>query len=133
MGQKEGDGQCEPAKDEHVFLPGRHAIHPEAVVEIFLEATGFGDWADVAEGCHLASTHRAAEADSIQVFKCRAGFDPNLFDPFIRVVDVATTAALKSVGSWIAGRFGRLLQYLWIRLSKWLEFVAQHSAAVPPC
>ena len=101
-GQEKGEAEGKAAEDQNILLPRRHPVHPKAVIEILVESTGLGTWTDVAEGGHLAATDGAAKSERVEILEGCAGFNPNLLDPFVGVVDVAAAATFKTVGPWIA-------------------------------
>ena len=110
-GQEEGEAKRKAAKDQDILLPWGHSVDTEAEIQIFVEAAGFGARADVAESGHPAPADRTTKRHSVEIFESRAGFDANLFDSFLRVVDVAAAATFETVSPWVA---------LWSGFDRWL-------------
>lgn len=105
-GQEKGEAESKAAEDQNILLPRRHPVHPKAEVEVLVETAGLGTWTDVAESGHLAAADRAAESKRVEILERCAGFNPNLLDPFVGVIDVAAAATFETVGPWVALRSG---------------------------
>lgn len=131
--KEEGKAQSKAPEDQNVFLAGGHAIDAKTVIEVFFKTACFATGTNVPKCGYFAAANGTTKTERVKIAERCAGINPNFFDTFFRVIDVAATAAFESVGRWIGfsrcfnRRFGRLSDRF--ALFDGLKFVAHRSTA----